>query len=379
MPDSCRPSAQGPLNLPPALNSEMELKRDLVTKAAQERELRGQPVVPGCRRVAAPCSCRCGRDRGADRVRHQRLGIVPVGPRAQSGLVRVQQPAWRIAEHGCGAVAGLFLGLCHRARHPHAARITGRKRVLVPAFSDPERLSVIRTYCQPTDMASHIAVDLVAADPPRGGSALPTCGRSSGRMWPRCISRTRLSGHAGNRSGRDCRDGAGGGGRNHRRRRSDQPGRGDGAGGLWRGHRGGADAAPGRAHALRGGVAVTSRRGTRNAMCGSSTGFWCPSPRRANRAVRFGLACAHQNSYGMRENGKDWTGNSTYLWAIAGAVYMSLLGPEGFREVGTLIVSRARYAAACWRRCRGCGCRSATASRSSCELRRHRQDSGADQ
>jgi glycine dehydrogenase subunit 1 len=47
----------------------------------------------------------------------------------------------------------------------------------------------------------------------------------------------------------------------------------------------------------------------------------------------------------MREQGKDWTGNSTYLWAIAGAVYMSLLGPEGFRELGNLIVSRARYAA----------------------------------
>ena len=55
----------------------------------------------------------------------------------------------------------------------------------------------------------------------------------------------------------------------------------------------------------------------------------------------------HQNSYGSREHGKDWTGNSTYLWAIAGAVYMSLLGPEGFREVGNLIVSRARYAAKC--------------------------------
>jgi glycine dehydrogenase subunit 1 len=59
----------------------------------------------------------------------------------------------------------------------------------------------------------------------------------------------------------------------------------------------------------------------------------------------FGLACPHQNSYGRREHGNDWTGNSTYLWAIAGAVYMSLLGPEGFREVGTLIVARARYAA----------------------------------
>jgi glycine dehydrogenase subunit 1 len=59
----------------------------------------------------------------------------------------------------------------------------------------------------------------------------------------------------------------------------------------------------------------------------------------------FGLACPHQNSYGMREDGNDWTGNSTYLWAIAGSVYMSLLGPDGFAEVGRLIVSQARYAA----------------------------------
>ena len=40
----------------------------------------------------------------------------------------------------------------------------------------------------------------------------------------------------------------------------------------------------------------------------------------------------------MREQGKDWTGNSVYLWAIANAVYMSLLGPQGFREVGELIL-----------------------------------------
>ena len=59
----------------------------------------------------------------------------------------------------------------------------------------------------------------------------------------------------------------------------------------------------------------------------------------------FGLASAHQTSYGMRELGKDWTGNSVYLWAIANAVYMSLMGPEGFREVGTLILQRSHYAA----------------------------------
>ena len=47
----------------------------------------------------------------------------------------------------------------------------------------------------------------------------------------------------------------------------------------------------------------------------------------------------------MREAGKDWTGNSVYLWAIAAAVYMALLGPKGFRELGELIIARSNYAA----------------------------------
>jgi glycine dehydrogenase subunit 1 len=47
----------------------------------------------------------------------------------------------------------------------------------------------------------------------------------------------------------------------------------------------------------------------------------------------------------MREQGRDWTGNSVYLWAIAAAVYMSLLGPKGFRELGELIMARSHYAA----------------------------------
>lgn len=57
----------------------------------------------------------------------------------------------------------------------------------------------------------------------------------------------------------------------------------------------------------------------------------------------FALCSSHQTSYGMREQGKDWTGNSVYLWAIANAVYLSLLGPDGLREVGASILQRAAY------------------------------------
>ena len=61
--------------------------------------------------------------------------------------------------------------------------------------------------------------------------------------------------------------------------------------------------------------------------------------------LAFGLMLFHQSSYGSRELGKDWTGNSTYLWAVAAAAYMALLGPEGFAEVGRLILARTRLAA----------------------------------
>ena len=53
-----------------------------------------------------------------------------------------------------------------------------------------------------------------------------------------------------------------------------------------------------------------------------------------------------QTSYGARDAGKDWTGNSVYLSAIAAAVYMSLLGPEGFAELGRSILQRSHYLAA---------------------------------
>lgn len=59
----------------------------------------------------------------------------------------------------------------------------------------------------------------------------------------------------------------------------------------------------------------------------------------------FGLSLFHQTSYGMRDEGKDWTGNSTYLWTIAGAAYMALLGPEGFVELGRTILGNAHRAA----------------------------------
>lgn len=53
----------------------------------------------------------------------------------------------------------------------------------------------------------------------------------------------------------------------------------------------------------------------------------------------------HRSSYGLREGGNDFTGTSVYLYTIANAVYMSLMGPKGFEEVGELMLQRSHYAA----------------------------------
>lgn len=59
----------------------------------------------------------------------------------------------------------------------------------------------------------------------------------------------------------------------------------------------------------------------------------------------FGMTLFHQSSYGSRENGNDWTGNSVYLWAVVNAVYMALMGPQGFAEIGATIAANSAYAA----------------------------------
>ncbi|MEO1579325.1 MAG: aminomethyl-transferring glycine dehydrogenase, partial [Pseudomonadota bacterium] len=228
-----------------------------------------------------------------------------------------------------------------------AARMTGRSKVLVPALSDPERLSVIRTYCQPAEMESHIEVVLVAADPTSGRLDLSDLAAKLGddvaavyfenpaylgtiETGAAEIAKMARAAGAETIVGVDPSS----------------------LGVLTAPGDYGADIVTGPVQPL--GVHM---------HCGGGAGGFIAS-RDEERYVRayngflvsvvetqepgqlgFGLACPHQNSYGMRERGNDWTGNSTYLWAIAGAVYMSLLGPEGFRELGNLIVSRARYAA----------------------------------
>jgi glycine dehydrogenase subunit 1 len=59
----------------------------------------------------------------------------------------------------------------------------------------------------------------------------------------------------------------------------------------------------------------------------------------------FGEVVWERTSYVQRGDSKEYTGTTQNLWAIAAAVYLALVGPDGLAELGRGILERARYAA----------------------------------
>ena len=338
-----------PLDLPPTLSSEMELKRDLVNKLKKNDDCEANLSFLGAgvwqHHVPAIVDEIVGRAEFATNVwgsyqsdhgRNQTWFEFSSQLGALLNLDVVQLPVY---SWGCA--------IGHAVRM--AQRITGRSKVIVSQLSDPERLSVIRTYCQPTAMDSHIEVVLVAAYPTSGRIDLNDLQSKLtddvaavyfenpaylGTIESEATEIARLTRAAGAETivGVDTVS----------------------LGVMTAPGDYGADIVTGSVQPLGvhmqcgGGVGgfIASRDDEKYVL--EYNGFLVSIVDTLEPGeIGFGLACPHQNSYGSREHGKDWTGNSTYLWTIAGAVYMSLLGPEGFRELGTLIVSRARYAAKC--------------------------------
>ena len=69
------------------------------------------------------------------------------------------------------------------------------------------------------------------------------------------------------------------------------------------------------------------------------------TPTTVEGELGFGLVAWDRTNYVSRENGKDFAGTTTTLWAISTAVFLSLAGPAGMRELGEVIAGRCRYAA----------------------------------
>jgi glycine dehydrogenase subunit 1 len=336
-----------PLPLPPALSSEVELHRHLRDTLARnvDCETNLSFLGGGCWQHHVPAIC--------DEVVRRSEFVTPVWGTPSSDYGRNQ--AWFEFTSQLGELLELdFVGLpvyswgCaagHAIRM--ASRLNGRREVLVPRTLDPERLAVIRTFCEPRETASHIEVTLVDFDPASGridrADLAARLGESVAAVYletPSSLGTIEADAAEITRLAHDA----------------------------------GAEAIVGVDPISLGVLAPPSAYGADIAVgtiqplgvhmnCGGGVGGFIAS-RDEERYAReyptlnlsicdtvvpgergFGLTLFHQSSYGSREEGNDWTGNSTYLWSIAAATYMSLLGPEGFREVGELILLRSHYAA----------------------------------
>ena len=337
---------KAPLELPPALTSESELKRHMLGLLSKNTS--GEDALSflggGCWQHHVPAIC--------DEIVRRSEFLTPVWGTASSDLGRNQ--AWFEFTSQLGELVDLdFVALpvyswgCaagHAMRM--AARLTGRSKVLIPTSLDPERRAVIANYCEPTEMNSHIEMVDLDIDPDTGLVGVDDLNaKLSADVAAVYFENPSYLGQIESGAAEIAASA-----RQH-----------------------GAETIVGVDPISLGILAPPGQYGADIVVgsiqplgihmnCGGGLGGFIASrdePRYAfeypalmisiaettHGEYGFGLALTHQSSYGSREEGKDWTGNSTYLWAIAAAAYIALLGPEGFRELGTLIIQRAHYGA----------------------------------
>lgn len=58
----------------------------------------------------------------------------------------------------------------------------------------------------------------------------------------------------------------------------------------------------------------------------------------------FGDVAYDRTSFGVREKGKEFVGTAAALWGITAAVYLSLMGSKGMRDLGQHVLQKAQYA-----------------------------------
>jgi len=68
------------------------------------------------------------------------------------------------------------------------------------------------------------------------------------------------------------------------------------------------------------------------------------APTRVPGEYGFGDVAYERTSFAVREEGKEWVGTAAALWGITAGVYLALMGPQGMAEIGEGIMARARYA-----------------------------------
>ena len=335
------------IQLEPALRSEVALRRHLMALLGQNDtcEENLSFLGAGCWQHHVPAIC--------DEVSSRSEFLTSVWGTPSSDHGRNQ--AWFEFASQLGELLSMdFVGLplySWGAAAGHAfrmaARLTGRNRVLAPRAMDPERLAVIRTYCGSPELKGHIELVGVDHDPATGRYDMADLRSKLTDETAAVYLET--PGYLGIVE-TDAAEIAS----------------------LARTH--GAETIVGVDPISLGVLAAPGDYGTDIAVgttqplgvhmnCGGGVGGFIATRDEEKYAKQyptlqvsicdtvvpgergFGLTLFSQSSYGSRELGNDWTGNSVYLWAIANATYMSLMGPAGFFDVGSTILRRSHYAA----------------------------------
>jgi glycine dehydrogenase subunit 1 len=228
-----------------------------------------------------------------------------------------------------------------------AARITGRREVLVPENLGRERLSIIRELCEPEYMERHLPVRLVACDPLTGQMRVDDLRQTLsaataavyfenpgylGQFEPAAAAICELARAAGAVSiaGVDPIS----------------------LGIVASPGSYGADIAVGDLQPL--GIHMSCGTGLSGFTAfRDDDRFISECPSAIYTIVEtdvpgqhaFGELLSGRTSYGQRDKAPDWVGTQTGLWAICAGVYLATMGPQGMREVGDTIIRRAHYAA----------------------------------
>ena len=339
--------ARRPVELPPALRSEVELSRHLQRTLA--RNVTCEETLSflggGVWQHHVPAIC--------DEIAQRTEFVTSEWGTPASDHGRNQ--AWFEFASQLGALLELdFVGLpvyswgCaagHAIRM--AARMTGRAEVLVPADLDRERLAVIRTYCEPPELDGAIAIVTVATAPETGRLDVADLeAKLSERVAAVYLETPGSLGVIETEAERIAA---------LARSRGAETILGVDPLSL------GVLAPPGQ---LGADIAVGSTQPLGVHMhCGGGVGGFIATrdeeryareyptlqvsiaPTRVAGEHGFTMTLFEQTSYGSREHGNDWTGNSVYLWTVVNAVYLALMGPQGFADLGELILQRSHYAA----------------------------------
>ncbi len=222
-----------------------------------------------------------------------------------------------------------------------ASRLTGRKRVLVPATTGPERLRHMRNFCRRA-----VSIEMIASVSSSGLLDLEDLERKCGGETA-CVYLENPT-YLGliERQGRQVAQLA------HSRGALLVVGVDPSSLGVLAPPAAyGADLVCGEAQPLGlhmhfgGGVCGFIASRDDPAIVGEYNTFLTSiAPTQRKGEFGFGWSTMDRTSYVRRDTSPDFMGSATNLWGITAGVYLALLGPQGMRDLGEGILQRCHYA-----------------------------------